>query len=244
VTSVVTVFAIINKYWTWPNAVVGSVLLASGILYLMDRVGIGPSVKSRVRNWLDSSSFGIQTIQDANELHFVMTDNIGLRTDILQVKPDSPITIVSANHTGTPEQLVAFKALEKTQQDAFWRNVRLELLRYGIQFSNLSLEGKGVAFSVNVVIDRRLNASEFLQRILFVRSGARLYWELLLALGEASPSSILPTVQQSPNIPSSYNPAEDSAAKNQEEKRIQDQSGSTAEDAEEVTPTLTGLDSI
>jgi hypothetical protein len=138
VTGTITVFALINKYWNWPNAVVGGVLLLCGMFYLMEKLGIGPSTKTRVRDWLDSSSFGVQTIQDTNEFHFILTDNIGMKASILQVKASAPIMIISPGHAGTPEQVTAFKSLTKPQQDAFWKSVRLELLKYGIQFSDRS----------------------------------------------------------------------------------------------------------
>jgi hypothetical protein len=177
--------ALINKYWTWPTAVVGAVLLLCELLYLMERLGIGPSTRSRVRDWLDSSSYSIQAVQDTNQFHFVMTDNVGIRTNIFQVKADSPVTIISPGHKASPEQLAAFNSLDQSHQRAFWRNVRLELLRYGVQFSNLTLDGEGVAFSDNVLVSRSLTGTEFLKRILFVRSGARLYQELLLTLHDA-----------------------------------------------------------
>ena len=65
-TSTVTVFAVIGKYWSRPNAVVGSVLL-SAVLYLTDRLSLGPTLKSRVRDWLDASGYNVRTIEDANE---------------------------------------------------------------------------------------------------------------------------------------------------------------------------------
>src|ERR1700730_8573734 len=105
VTAVIATFALINKYWTWPNAVVGGALLLCAILYLMEKLGIGPSTKSRVRDWLDGSGYNVRTVHDSNEFHFVMTDSIGLVTDILQVSPNSPIEIISAKHKATPEQL-------------------------------------------------------------------------------------------------------------------------------------------
>jgi len=182
VTSTVAIAALLNKYWTWPNAVVGSVLLLCGILYLMEKFGIGPSMKSRVRDWLDSSSYSIQTISDANEFHFVMTDNVGMRTDILQAKADSPIMVVTPKNLASQEQLAAFKSLNIEQQRMFWRGIRLELLKYGAGFSNLSLEGEGVAFSDSIPASRALTGTEFLKRVFFVRAGARLYWELLLEL--------------------------------------------------------------
>jgi hypothetical protein len=151
-------------------------------MYLMERIGFGPSIKSRVRDWLDSSSYSIQTVQDANEFHFVMVDPVGSRTDIFQVKADFPVMIVSRNHLATPEQLSTYQSLSNTDQQRFWNNIRLELLRYGVEFSDLTLEKPGTSFSDAVVVSRTTTAVEFLKRVLFVRSGARLYWGLLLEL--------------------------------------------------------------
>jgi hypothetical protein len=190
VTSAVAVYALIGKYWTWPNAIVGSVLLLSGVLYLMDRLGLGPSTKSRVREWLDDSAFSIQTIHDSNEFHFVMTDNLGLRTAIYQIKAGGPVAIASFNHLATPQQVKGFQALSPIQKTAFWKNVRLELLRYGVSFSDLALEGNGVTFSDNVMIGPGFSEADFLRRVLFVRSGARLYQELLLTLTEGAEGSL------------------------------------------------------
>jgi hypothetical protein len=186
VVAVVTVVALIGHYWMWPNAIVGAVLLASGLTYLMDRFGLGPSTRSKVRNWIDRSGFSIKTVQDTNEFHFTLTDNIGLVTDILQIRSGGPIMMVSAHHKASPAQLTSFHALTPAEQYAFWRNVRLELLRYGTSFSSLTLEGEGVAFSDSVESDRGLTETDFLKRLLFVRSSGRLYWELLLVLNPPS----------------------------------------------------------
>ena len=182
VTGTVTVFAILNKYWGWPNAVVGGVLLLDGVLYLMDRLGIGPSLKSRVRDWLDSSGYNVRTIDDSNEFHFVMTDNVGTYTSVIRKASDSPILIVSPQHKATAEQLATFKAMPESERQKFWKAVRLELLHYRIPFSDLDLEGQGVEFSESIMPSAGLTVTEFLSRVLFVRSGARLYHELLADL--------------------------------------------------------------
>lgn len=67
--------------------------------------------------------------------------------------------------------------------------VRLELLKYGVQFTNLVLEGDGVTFSDSVMVEPAFSGSEFLRRLFIVRSGARLYRELLLELYDASEPS-------------------------------------------------------
>lgn len=178
ITSTVAIAALANRLWTWPNAVVGSVLLACGVVFLMDRLGVGPSLKSRVRDWLDGSSFDVKTIQDTNEIHYVVTDNIGMKTDIIQVKHGGPIEIISIKHTATPDQLAVYNKMNEPEKATFWRDIRLELLRYGLAFTDLRLDGDGVAFSDTLVAGSHVSSIDFLKRLLFVRSGARLYWEL------------------------------------------------------------------
>ena len=119
-----------------------------------------------------------------------MTDAVGITTEILQTKLDSPVLIASPFHKATPEQVAAYNSLTAQRRGEFWRMVRLELLKYGVQFTNLVLEGEGVTFSDSVMVGPASTSPEFLQRLLIVRSGARLYQELLLELYDASESSI------------------------------------------------------
>jgi hypothetical protein len=192
-TIAVAAWAIIQKYWSWPNAIVGAVLLASALFYLMDRFELGRSLKSRVRDWLDSSGYAITKVDDTNVIHYRVTDNIKMITDVLQFKGDSPIHIATGHHLASAAQLATYNAMPPDKQQVFWRNVRLELLRYGIQFSDLKLDAEGVTFSEDVVPSRTLTATDFLQRLMFVRSAGRLYWELLIALNPPAPPSPPPT---------------------------------------------------
>ena len=183
------IWAYINRLWSLPNAIVGGVLLICGVFYLMDRFGLGQTLKSKVRDWLDGSGYGIQTVPDANHFHYRMTDNINMVTDILQSKSGAPILVASGHHKASPIQLAGFNQMLPVEQQAFSRNVRLELLRYGIAYSDLKLDGDGVAFSLSIVPSPSLTSTEFLDRLMFVRSAARLYWELLMELNPTAPSS-------------------------------------------------------
>jgi hypothetical protein len=138
VASIIAFFALVNENWTWPNAFVGGVLLLCGLLYLMEKFGIGPSTKSRVRDWLDNSGFNIQTVQDTNEFHFRVTDVAGVTIEILQTKLDSPVLIASPFHKATPEQVAAYSTLTAQRRGDFWRMVRLELVKYGVSSRILS----------------------------------------------------------------------------------------------------------
>lgn len=145
----------------------------------MDRFGIGPSTKSRVRNWLDGTGFGIQTIQDEKEFHFAVTDNVGLRTNIWQIRAGQPITIVMSSLKPTTDQLAYFQSLDPSRQLDFWKPIRLELLKFRIGYTDLKLDGDGVAFSDQIMVSTTLTGVEFLNRVMFVRSAGRLYLELL-----------------------------------------------------------------
>ena len=94
------------------------------------------------------------------------------------------------HHKATPHQVAAFSALTPERRADFWRMVLLELLKYRVQFSNLILKGDGVTFTDSVMVDSAITGPEFLQRLSFVGSGARLYLELLLELYDASESSV------------------------------------------------------
>jgi hypothetical protein len=183
ITVTTTVFALINKYWNLPTAVVYAVLLDAGTWSLTDRLGLGISTKAKVRNWLDESGFQVQTIQDSNQFHFVITDPVGIRTNVLQVKRGSPISIIVPKLLPTKEQMGVYSTMSLREKGEFWRQTRLELMRYGIQFSKLSMED-GVTLSESVIVGKGLTGTEFLKQVLFVRSGGRIYWEILRELND------------------------------------------------------------
>jgi len=178
VAATVAVSAVIAKIWTWPNAIVGGVLLLCGLLYLMDRLGIGPSARTRVRNWLDDSGFPIQTVTDNNAMHFVLVDNVGLYTHIIQIKSGDPINIAMPNLRATDKQIEVFNSWDKDTQQEFWKKVRFELFRARILFTDLKLE-EGIALSVQVGLAKTLTGVEFMREVVNVRSTGRLYLELL-----------------------------------------------------------------
>jgi hypothetical protein len=179
VTAAVTAFAVLAKLWTWPNAVVGAVLLLCGLLYLAERLGIGPTERTRVRNWLDESGFAIQTVSDTNSIHFVLVDNIGFYTHVVQVKSGDPLSIAMPGLKPDDKHLATFATMDDAAKQAFWKKIRIELLRTRTQFSNLKLDGEGVTISTQLSMARTLTGVEFLREMVIVRSAGRLYLEMI-----------------------------------------------------------------
>jgi hypothetical protein len=172
-----TTWALVQKYWNWPTALVYTVLLIAGLWYLTDRLGITVSTKTRVRNWLDESGFGVQTIADTNELHFVVIDNTGLKTDVIQPPKTKRLTIWAGGLKPTPEQLDVFNGMDPRRKELFWKRVRIELLRFQIGYTDLTVDG--IAVSQDIPITAELSQSELMTQIRKVRGAARLYYEIL-----------------------------------------------------------------
>jgi hypothetical protein len=187
VTAATAMYALVKKYWNWPTAVVYSVLLTAGSWYLTDKLGLGISTKSKIRNWLDESGFPVQTIQDTNDLHFVVTDPLGIKTTIIQVKKGGPLGIAAARLIPTSEQKAVYDKMTVAQQYEFWKRPRLELMKYGISFTNLTLGDEGVTLSDQIIVGKDFTGVEFMRRVLFVRSAARMYFEFLTELKETEP---------------------------------------------------------
>jgi hypothetical protein len=172
------IVAVVLRIWTWPNAIVGGVLLACGVFYLTDRLGVlSPSARTRVRDWLDESSYSVQTLNDENIIHFVIIDNLRLSTHIMQVKHGDPLIIFMPQMVASDDQLAVFKALTEEQKKSVWKAVRLELLRLRIQFTDLDINGVSVTSQIGM--SRSLTGVEFMREVMNVRAGGRLYLELI-----------------------------------------------------------------
>jgi hypothetical protein len=176
-TAITTTLAVVNKYWNWPTAVVYTVLLIAGLWYLTDKFGITISTRTRVRNWLDESGFGVQTITDSNAVHFVLIDNVGLKTDILQPGKAKQLTVAVGGLKPTEAQLAIFQALDEERKALFWKRVRIELLRFKISYTDLDIAG--IAVSEDIPLTSDLTQSELMTQIRLVRGAAKLYYELL-----------------------------------------------------------------
>jgi hypothetical protein len=169
----------LTKTSTWPEVILFGLVTFVCVLWILEKFWVLP-LRWRLRQWLDDTGFNVKTVTTNEvEFRFVLTDTIHLQTMIVQEKPDRPILIAAFRITPTDEQLAIFKGWPQEKKDAFWRRVKMEFMRYGINFSDLTLESPGVTLSTQIMPSRELTSLEFTSAVLHVRSGARLYNEYL-----------------------------------------------------------------
>lgn len=183
------IYGLLKSYWNWPTAIVYGILLVCALWWLKDRLELGqPALRDRIREWLDKGGFSVQNIVDNTSVfHFVLTDNAYLRINVFQVANTKQLTIAAFALSATSYQKDSYGRLSAQEQRDFWKRVRLELLRYGIGYNSLTLDG--VTLFALMVASKSLTDVDFMNRVRFVWGGARLYGELLTELSGPTPST-------------------------------------------------------
>jgi hypothetical protein len=194
----------LTKTATWPE------LIAIGLVtfvccYWIAEHFIRLPRRWQVREWLDELQFDVKAVPaEGYVFAYVLTDNIGIRTLIDQKNAHDPINI-SVNGLGpTTHQLDLFKKWPQTWQDNWWRSVRLELLRFGIAFSDLTLEGNGISVSRRLAPTSAMTGLDLSSEIMRVRVAARLYMEYISSISQVA----LPPPQPPTHDPSGQPPSQ------------------------------------
>lgn len=164
------------KACTWPEIIVGS-LAVFVLVAWSTKEFVHMPLRLRVRQWLDHSGFAVTTIP-GDDFTFALTDNVRLTALITKRKDSNGIDIAIPGLKPSPDQAAVFKTWSSAQKEAFLRNIRMEFLRSGVQFTDLDLES-GITLSERLVVNNHTTEVEFLRRLMFVRSSARLYLEIL-----------------------------------------------------------------
>ena len=177
----VPVWAVLAKYWNPPTAIVYGVLMFCAVTYLWDHFNIGPSLKTRVRQWLDDLGFAVTTHRNpATTFDFEVADKMALKIHVLQwITEPQQVDVVMFGLVPLPEQLRIFNEWPPERKNWFWSTVRVELFRSEIAFTDLTLEGNGITISLSIPIDKDLTKQSLSQTMLSVRSIGRLYLELI-----------------------------------------------------------------
>lgn len=192
------IYGLLKSYWNWPTAIVYGILLVCALWWLKDRLELGQAaLRDRIRGWMDKGGFSVQNIEDEKAIfHFALTDKTLLRINVLQPAKTKQLTIAAFALCATDYQKGSFGKLSAQEQRAFWKRVRLELLRYGIAYSDLTLDGVTL-FDV-MVASKSLTDVDLMNRIRFVWGGAKLYGELLMELSEPPTPSTFRTEPPQP----------------------------------------------
>lgn len=167
-----------SKASTWPELVAISLVVFVCLCWAADNFWHFP-LRWRVREWLDQSGDSVRTGASSpnNQFNFILTAESGVVLTILQFDKDGPITIAAFGNKPTADQLAVFNAWPPQKKAAFWKAARMELLRFGIEFSNLTLEGEGITLSTRLQATHKLTNLDFSSALIRVQCAVRLYRE-------------------------------------------------------------------
>lgn len=172
-----------------PELVAFSLLVFVCLTWLADRFWHLPT-QLRVRQWLDGTGFDVKTMPlNGAQFRYVLTDNLQIKTTIVQWKPAGPIEILALGIEPTPTQKAAIRSAPSEAEKTFWRHVKLELLRLGIQYSDLTLDNPGVTIFTRLPLSHELSDVDFLGAVLRIRSTTRYLIESMAEFERLVPKS-------------------------------------------------------
>ncbi len=157
--------------WPWPTAVFYALVTVTCLIFLF-RIFWQPSNKVRIRKWVETTGFSVQTRDESScEFFYVVTDEQGVRLNVYQPKKQKYI-ILEVRLVPSEEIIKKFEGLSPAQRDEFVVGAGLELLRYGIGFSDLK-ELKSVRLIDQVSITSKTSEFDFVSRMFFVRNSGK-----------------------------------------------------------------------
>lgn len=148
-----------------------------GTLLLFETLGLEPSVRTKVRNWLDTPAFSVRTVDHHDGFGFEVTDR---QNRIFQITGTGPVITFTTGVKLSEGLKDLFLSLNKQQKDQFISDLRIELLRAGIAYQNLGDNlHEGVILSTQSAISRDTNRMEFFKTLFFIRGSRDFYIELV-----------------------------------------------------------------
>ena len=186
--AVIVVFERLRGGASWPETIVLGLLAFASLVYLTGRFW-KPSIRSRIRNWLDSGGYAVQTIED-KEFEFSFVAEIGNWKTIIRKNRNkkSRNVFIASYAVATPEPLrLALAPLELPARRRVLKPVAIEMYKYGANFDlGGIIEPGSLLVSEIIAVGDDMGEIDFQNTIRFVASGAKLLSELLLDLDPAT----------------------------------------------------------
>jgi hypothetical protein len=157
------IVALALAVWAWirdagPVSVVYGLVTLVSLIWLFDRLGWGPSMTARVREWLDSSSFPCRRIHDKSEFHFELSAH---PTVHIYKKYGASAIVIEALIIVSPEH-----------QAGVNNRLAVELLRFGVAYK---FEGQeSVILTGFLAATKSTSEVELLDKVFVVRTAANL----------------------------------------------------------------------
>lgn len=179
---------IILAYWTkvqqhlsLPLAISLAIVVAAASAYLV-KTFWPPSDAVRIKTWLVGAAFGVDdrnTPKEGYDFYFIVRGSDSVTMNIFRKRGTREL-IMSNKLAISPQRRAAFMKLPIATQRDLEDKIMMELLKYGVQWSDLNLAtSEAITIFDRMVLTKETDEDQFLRRLFYVRNGAKLLRVLL-----------------------------------------------------------------
>ncbi len=156
-------------------------------------------IRKTIRDWLDVPYLSIEPkVYPDKFLHFDVTGKHGIPVTVERLRTDPYRLNLGVKVNWEEEAKVKLQNLREPLRSNLINNLRIEMLRLGIQFVMSGQPFEEIVLIEQIPLDNSLTSFYFLQRIFFVVRAAKLIMELTeLGLRETLPSELIPDKKDS-----------------------------------------------
>lgn len=170
-----------NRLKKWglstPQISVYALWLFLGVIVFFNQMAFEPSLRTKIRDWLDSPMYSIRSADHEGGFGFVVTDRQGKSIQISETHP----TITINTGVGLSDDLKGrFLRLSEQEKKRVIADLKIELLRIQMGYKNLGLKlHEGVVLSTEMTVTRETLQIDFFKTLFFIRGGRDFFLELL-----------------------------------------------------------------
>lgn len=198
------VFAMIIAAWarykdavSWSTAIVYGLVAVTCLFFILDRFW-RPSGKVKIRKWLESTGFSIQTRTDPGFAFFyVLTDEQGVRANVYQIERNK-FVVLEVKMIVDEDLAARYAKLSSDQKENLRQRIGSDLLRSGIGFADLT-EFKAVRIIDQIIVTDQTSEFDFITRLFAVRNAGKLFSLTVTNETRPTPSSLTPSKGASPH---------------------------------------------
>ena len=149
-----------------------------------------------IRKWLDHTKLSVAN--DPNEAtHYCYTVNLdSLKASVYRLKSDPEYVYFGINLGIPPANYKALDSITSSSKSTMIKDLRIELIRFGIEFSGLTHPLRTITLTDNIVFDQNLTRPIFLGKILFMFRAQGLVGELIDAEAKRFEVSLIMSMNQ------------------------------------------------
>ncbi len=170
-----------NRLIKWglspPQLIVYALWLFLGVIVFFNQMAFEPSLRTKIREWLDSPTYSVRPADHESGFGFVVTDRQGKSIQISETDP----TITINTGVGLSDELKGrFLRLSEQEKEHVIADLKIELLRIQMGYQNLGFNlHEGVVLSTEITVTRETLRVDFFKTLFFIRGGRDFFLELL-----------------------------------------------------------------